>query len=997
MKRYLYILTLGVLFSFASCVQEDITVGNGSYYPSSNSGIQIIGASEDFDVKQVGTRANDNGVSDSFISEMTMLIFKADGNMLAAYNANQEKLASSHINIRRSNPTFLIETSKYKGTGILASMEAGVTMKYYDNTATDIGACSIYIVANAYHLIGERLEAGKITTIAALNEALLDTNDKLNMPYNEQTGEYIGLPMIGCARNEDTGEVVTFDLSYHEGESNNNAVATIPLKKLYSKVCFSIQVNSKQLVTGQTPEFKLDDVEVFNVPAMVRMSHKDGDYISNIGENYLYRYVDDTQKTSFSFAQKKMMPSDVLCRHSSSEDTDDVVKFHFYMPEHKVTPYATEADYKYPDNLPEDNRQYFKPKLIKDTNNDGITESDKIATFVRIHGSYTDHNGNIHDIAYDIYLGQDNTDDFEVMRNQQLDNRLIITGITNHKDAYDGNDNTISIDHRVSMTNKGYNLSMEREAILDAHFEVRPLDIELQPGSTMKIVIPDTNDKTWIAMESDASADTSGKYVSNTHRKGVRKYFTEDLVSELNNLGEYTKGNGGTITVTNKTQQKEIHRIWFYVDENPNVYDKLLDQGKISSSPEGDYEVNDNVNETDKRYRVAKVNFYFAKEGEPDMTTPTTTINFQQWNLWRVWSAPNANGVRERYYDIEHEEEYLNNYASDLQYGQTKNGMPWGLGGVQLSDGVLAYWLEKVSHQTGDDIISAVINWIISGLDNLLNISNSSKSIFSKSGKEPYYDFYLSRDKFPTNKLDNSAVASDYARDYKGIEFNREIATTLKTNYPTQQVVHTNPQGNLAQIEKLNLTQAPSSAFAYCYHKNKRNSDGDVVEQKWFLPAIDEIEDIALGAYDEFDKVFQNEKYWSCQPAYERNKIIIEPSSDNVEYYKVNTMEGDFFNDNTSRARATSVYTNGTVYSNIESGLPNNLSSGKLTSRVNVKVSIGWTGIKVTQNGDPITQWLPSNVDYSDPIFANPNGEYRGNTPRTESCRIRAVYRSGTK
>ena len=211
MKRYLYILTLGVLFSFASCVQEDITVGNGSYYPSSNSGIQIIGASEDFDVKQVGTRANDNGVSDSFISEMTMLIFKADGNMLAAYNANQEKLASSHINIRRSNPTFLIETSKYKGTGILASMEAGVTMKYYDNTATDIGACSIYIVANAYHLIGERLEAGKITTIAALNEALLDTNDKLNMPYNEQTGEYIGLPMIGCARNEDTGEVVTFD------------------------------------------------------------------------------------------------------------------------------------------------------------------------------------------------------------------------------------------------------------------------------------------------------------------------------------------------------------------------------------------------------------------------------------------------------------------------------------------------------------------------------------------------------------------------------------------------------------------------------------------------------------------------------------------------------------------------------------------------------------------------------------------------------------------
>ena len=986
MKRYLYILTLGVLFSFASCVQEDITVGNGSYYPSSNSGIQIIGASEDFDVKQVGTRANDNGVSDSFISEMTMLIFKADGNMLAAYNANQEELASSHINIRRSNPTFLIETSKYKGTGILASMEAGVTMKYYDNTATDIGACSIYIVANAYHLIGERLEAGKITTIAALNEALLDTNDKLNMPYNEQTGEYIGLPMIGCARNEDTGEVVTFDLSYHEGESNNNAVATIPLKKLYSKVCFSIQVNSKQLVTGQIPEFKLDDVEVFNVPAMVRMSHKDGDYISNIGENYLYRYVDDTQKTSFSFAQKKMMPSDVLCRHSSSEDTDDVVKFHFYMPEHKVTPYADETTYSYPKDLPEDNRQYFKPKLIKDTNNDGITESDKIATFVRIHGSYTDHNGNIHDIAYDIYLGQDNTDDFEVMRNQQLDNRLIITGITNHKDAYDGNDNTISIDHRVSMTNKGYNLSMEREAILDSHFEVRPLDIELQPGSTMKIVIPDTNDKTWIAMESDASADTSGKYVSNTHRKGVRKYFTEDLVSELNNLGEYTKGNGGTITITNKTQQKEIHRIWFYVDENPNVYDKLLDQGKISSSPEGDYEVNDNVNETDKRYRVAKVNFYFAKEGEPDMTTPTTTINFQQWNLWRVWNSAGT-----RYYDIEHEEEYLNNYASDQQYGKTQDGMQFGLNNVELSANYPSLIVKQNISGIGAAIIELIKSWF--NMDTMADLANK---VFADGNNAIYYDFYLSRD--VTSLMDGiTGNSSDITnkltiRDFSGIDMNKDIAKVLKAKYPNDQVEGVN---NTATIDKLRLTDSPRSAFAYCYNKNKRKDDGtiDTDQIRWFLPAIDEIEEIAAGAYDEFDKVFQNKKYWSCQSAYDlrsMNISILQKKLLSSGYNTEGTLTGNYFIDDTDRARATSVIvTIGTdgkqSVQNIDSNAP------RKSGTQNGQAVFNWT----------LTQYDEANSKLTDFVHVTPaitDSEYpAGNLPRTKSCRIRAVYRSGTK
>ena len=944
MKRYLHIFTLGILVALTSCVQEDITVGNGSYCPSSNSGIQVIGASEDFDVKQVGTRANDNGVSDSFISEMTMLIFKANGDMLTAYNANQEELKSSHINIRRSNPTFLIETSKYEGTGILASMEAGMTIKYYDNTAKDIDACSIYIVANAYHLIGERLEAGKITTIAALNEALLDTNAMLNMPYNEQTGEYIGLPMIGCARDVETGNVATFDLAYHEGESNNNAVATIPLKKLYSKVCFSIQVNSKQLVTGQTPEFKLDDVEVFNVPAMVRMSHKDGDYISNIGENYLYRYVDDTQKTSFSFAQKKMMPSDVLCRHSSSEDTDDVVKFHFYMPEHKVTPYATEADYKYPDNLPEDNRQYFKPKLIKDTNNDGITESDKIATFVRIHGSYTDHNGNIHDIAYDIYLGQDNTDDFEVMRNQQLDNRLIITGITNHKDAYDGNDNTISIDHRVSMTNKGYNLSMEREAILDAHFEVRPLDIELQPGSTMKIVIPDTNDKTWIAMESDASADTSGKYVSNTHRKGVRKYFTEDLVSELNNLGEYTKGNGGTITVTNKTQQKEIHRIWFYVDENPNVYDKLLDQGKITESPNGNgaYKVNDNVNETDKRYRVAKVNLYFAKEGEPDMTTPTTTINFQQWNLWRVWSAPNANGVRERYYDIEHEEEYLNNYASDLQYGQTQDGMPWGLEGLQISDTDKAFYVQSYTNW------GAITKWF------------STKA-------EPYkYDFYISAEE--SNVVDYEDLDNDdnntekIYHPYNGLGFTKKIVAKA--------IATTNPSTSAPYIDKFRmLNEDAESAIEYCYLKNKRNPETNEIDViKWYLPSVDEIEDITTGAYDEFDKVFQNNLYWASQPAYIQKAW-------NGTFWLLITLRysGYLYIDNVNYARSTKVVFNGMTY----------VPASSEMSNTNISVNLGDLGW-----GDgTATESTNDNV----PVYGD------GYKARTESCRIRAVYRSGTK
>ena len=803
MKRFIYLLALSLLFSLSSCIREDITIDSKPSYPSSNSGIQIIGASEEFDVHNVGTRAED-GVSDSYISEMTMLIFNNNGDMLTAFNADGKMLESSHINIRRSNPTFLIETSKSKGKGILASMESGLTTKYYDNTAENISACKIYIVANADHLIGERLEAGEIKSIDELKEALLDTNIKLDMPFNTDTGEYIGLPMIGCARDQKTDLEATFDLSYHEGEGNNNAVATIPLKKLYSKINFTIQVNSKQLVTGQTPEFMLDDVEVFNVPSTVRMEYDDkaGDY----DRDYLYT---EASNKPHSFKDNGMLPSDLICRHSSSADTDDVIEFHFYMPEHRVTPEKNEDEFKYPDNLPKDNRQYFKPELI----------NGKTATFVRIHGIYTDHNGQIHDVAYDIYLGQDNTDDFEVVRNQLLNNKLIINGITNHKDAYGGDENTISFDHRVTISHKGYHFSIEREAILDSHFEVRPLDVELEAGATMSIVIPEES-KSWIGMESDAVAKATGgnAYITG---KGVRKYFTTNLISELHTSSDKSIINEkevSSITIENTSEKKVIYRIWFYIDENLNVYDGTME--KDTSKEENGYTVSDKI------YRVGKVNFYYAKKGSfPDFNAePTETINFQQWNLWRVWSSDGN-----RSYDIEHEEEYLNNYASDIEYGNThEEGIPWGLPNVPLSNEYESFTINETNSDWTD--------WV-----------DEHTSLLT-------YDFYIKKH----DQAIATASGAKKIREFAGQAFTSEIFT--KSN---------------GGVKVLELDDQPSGAVEYCYNRNKRNSNGSIAKVEWYLPSADELEDFIVPAYSYF-KEFQDNYYWTSQPAYIRNIFYYE-------------------------------------------------------------------------------------------------------------------------
>ena len=945
MKRYFYILFVGVLLSLTSCVQEDIYVDD-IYTPSANSGLQFVAAVEDFDKHDVATRA-EGGVSDAHVSEMTMIIFKGDGEMLPAMDAEKNPLPSNHINIRRSNPTFLIEATRYKGTGIIASMEAGVTAKYYNNLATNLGECRIYIVANAYHLIGERLEAGKIQTETQLLEALVATDPTLKMPKDDYENP-IGLPMIGTHGDD------TFNLSYNA--TGNTSVATISMKKLYSKVEFTIQVKSNQVVVGQTPKFTLEDIEIYNIPSQIRMSHVDGQYVdvicggnlseSDIAKYYLYNSVNGK-------AKHLDLPLKNTAYHDTSVTTDEKIEFVFYMPEHMVTPNTI----TYPQGMPEHLYQYYKPKgVAAGSDGSGLPTNAKIAPYVRLIGSYTDHNAQINKVSYDIYLGQNNYNDFTVKRNQRLCNYITITGLTNHKDAYPDIEGNVSIDHRVSMTSKGYNLSMEREAILDAHFEVRPLDVELSPGGSMTVVIPKEY-KHIIAMESDAVAravtgDAKNLYIDNSkERKGVRKYFTTNLVTELWNAGNTDTEGNLTLTLKhsgeldeNDKPKTEIHRIWFYVDENQNVYDET---GTGPQTGENGYTVSTTL------YRNAKVNFYYADGATPDLSAePSSTINFQQWNLWRVWSADGM-----RYYDIEHEEEYLNNYASDQQYGSTQNGMPWGLDGIQLSSKYDAFYADA-SASNIFEWIGELIGW---SKEKTVNAS------FSALDDKPLYDFYLSRD---TSRPELTV------RNYSGRTFNEEIIEYLFKAYGNNAITHLNG---------VRLVDDPESAIAYCYNKNKRNSDGEVVSANWYLPAIDEIEDIALGAYDEFDAVFQGNLYWSCQPAYIYNEL--DADLYRRKYYIVGSfvdsgdnITGPYYLDDVNRARATRVL--------MENGVP----VGLLDSGSDQKGTQG--GIVYLDDNQPAN--LPADqyaISNSTPYKGHP-----GNLNRTtDMCRIRAVYRSGTK
>jgi hypothetical protein len=238
------------------------------------------------------------------------------------------------------------------------------------------------------------------------------------------------------------------------------------------------------------------------------------------------------------------------------------------------------------------------------------------------------------------------------------------------------------------------------------------------------------------------------------------------------------------------------------------------------------------------------------------------------------------------------------------------------------------------------------------------------------------YDFYLTRD---IDRANNSEAKGLTIRDYSGQDFNKEIVATLKGSNELE------PNSNY-----ITLAETPKWAIAYCYNRNKRNADGSVVSQDWYLPAIDEIEEIQMGAYGEFDKVFQKQKYWSCQPAafnkilrLERERWLIVQLSDEVQ-------NGQYMDDDVDRARATSVL--------FDPSNPNANQYGY------VNISSGTNGVEGTftlhfkQFGD----FVPGESGYDPDNIGNNkktnylNPDHLGNLPRTERCRIRAVYRSGT-
>ena len=108
----------------------------------------------------------------------------------------------------------------------------------------------------------------------------------------------------------------------------------------------------------------------------------------------------------------------------------------------------------------------------------------------------------------------------------------------------------------------------------------------------------------------------------------------------------------------------------------------------------------------------------------------------------------------------------------------------------------------------------------------------------------------------------------------------------------TMQIMDRYRASNQWRGYEMTLNDEPSGAAEYCYNKNKRDKDGNVVEARWYLPTISELE-YALEKYYINFEVFQDKWYWSSNPGAEANDQGGGDEGEDVYYARATRVKYD--------------------------------------------------------------------------------------------------------
>ena len=527
-----------------------------------------------------------------------------------------------------------------------------------------------------------------------------------------------GMPMVGL-----TTEV---DLS----PSSKNKTIQINMQALMARVDISVQLNANQTNNdGTLPKLQIKQYGVRNMPYCVPFS------ALNPGEKTEIPEEGSDKDPNPHIRREIVMPYDGAVLY----DGQKAATFTYYTYEN--VQYPTELPH-YPEGV--DDKDPSVTQRWK------RTIADKNASALVLKGDYVTHQGLQYTAEFNVYMGSNPVDNFEVRRNCCYKNNITICGL----DYVQNNPEMYNFDGRVNVvTDNPLYLAIVNERKVDAHASVLPMDVWLllrESGSvggdrptvthqsTVTVSIANPEETRWIRMEKIPRIDMEKTgFQAGT---GARSYFTTDLVTK--ELAANT-----TITIDGDKDDSRT-RIYFYIDEN-------IPTSSNADVPDRKAYINVHYENSlgDKRDRVLEI---------------------EQRGMLRV-SDPHPGGYdsRENVY-IEYYEEYLSHndpLDQHLMPGMYYTGLPWGQN-VQYSTMVPHY--DATDIYTDDKSLEMTRKVLNSGS------SMSNIKLYLENAPESAFHYCYGK-----NKRDKYGNVPDEAPGHWYMPGIRELESALAQYYLT--------------------------------------------------------------------------------------------------------------------------------------------------------------------------------------------------------------------
>lgn len=462
-------------------------------------------------------------------------------------------------------------------------------------------------------------------------------------------------------------------------------IVTLQLRSMMSRIDLNFTMDPLQRTVGDLPSLEFHAMRVGNFP-------KGGKVVSQLVEEdgTTSTGTTKTDEEAYGLTDFEVTDSPILNQVLREGSGQNVT---FYMFEHareakKLEEVVDEEGNQifpggnYPDSIADTEKQRYKNYLAKED-----------AAYIEFEGNYTSQNGFRYRIRYRIYVGANPVDDFTIKPNCQYKNNITITGITVNNYGDEALlDTRVNIDEDTPAF-----IEILRERQFDAHFNVTPMDIYLnEEGATVTVAILNENgepaqegEMKWIRMEpyhvayNNTATDKydfgkEGKVETNQYAArfagdGKRKYFTTDLLSELETLNNDASR---TYTVTRSEE-----RIYFYIDENVPTRTQ--------------YEQRQNVEPRTATIRITyKVGDNEISREAIFVQTGMKIVEFNKFND-RYYGNNNTH----YWFYIEEHEEYLAHYDGKNEYTDTYEGLEWGLTGLESGLGASVVFESEIWYE----------------------------------------------------------------------------------------------------------------------------------------------------------------------------------------------------------------------------------------------------------------------------------------------------------